>query len=240
MAWRAGVALGVLVLLPPPVFGQQEGIERAIRGQVVDGSGAPIHLAMVGLAQSNQAVATDAEGRFLLPVPPGFRYRVAAEQLGYHPTEVWIAAEDIEHPLVITLEPDPIALRGLEVTVDRLERRRRRYAGFVRVVDREALGLASATTAYEVIRRHAPGLRPCLGDPYNDCVMRRGSISPVRICIDERPAWGGRDELEAYRPEELYMVEVYDWGRAVRVYTNWYVDKVMKKPQPIVPIEFGC
>lgn len=214
--------------------------ETVIRGRIVDNAGAPVPAALVGIALSNQAVMADSAGRFALPVRRPARYRIAVEQLGYTPTEVLVEAEDLGTPLVIVIERDPILLRGLEVTVDRLERRRRFYPGIVRVVGQEDLALTAALTAYDVLRRNVPNLRPCVNQIWRDCVMRRGTVQPLVVCIDERPAWGGRDELETYTAEELYLVEVYDMGRAVRLYTRWYVDTQMKRPRALVPIEFGC
>ncbi|NNF28005.1 MAG: carboxypeptidase regulatory-like domain-containing protein [Gemmatimonadetes bacterium] len=232
--------LGLSVGSVPLLAQDREEPQTVIRGRVVDNAGAPVPAALVGIALSNQAVMADSAGRFLLPVGRLGRYRIAVEQLGYAPAEVVGEAEDLGSPLVIAIERDPILLRGLEVTVDRLERRRRFYPGIVRVVSQDELALSSAATAYDVLRRNVPTLRPCVNQIWNECVMRRGSVQPLAVCIDERPAWGGRDELEAYAAEELYLVEVYDMGRAVRLYTRWYVDTMMKRPRPLVPIEFGC
>ena len=222
----------------PP--GADDRPDVVIRGRVVDGAGTPIPAALVGLALSNQAVMADSVGRFALPVGRPGRYRLAVEQLGYRATEVWVEPDDVDRPLIIALARDPILLEGLEVTVDRLERRRRHYSGIVRVVDQRELAATSANTAYDVLRRTIPSLRPCPNELWNECVVRRGSVQPLTLCIDERPAWGGRDELEAYTAAELYLVEVYDMGRAARVYTRWYVDNMMRKPRALVPISFGC
>lgn len=211
-----------------------------IRGRIVDGTGMPVPAALVGLALSDQAVMADSVGRFALPVGRPGRYRLAVEQLGYSPTEVWVEPEDIDRPLIIAIARDPILLEGLEVTVDRLERRRRFYAGIVRVLDQGELAATAANTAYDVLRRHIPSLRPCSNQLWSECVVRRGSVQPLTLCIDERPAWGGRDELETYTAAELYLVEVYDMGRAVRLYTRWYVDNMMRRPRTLVPIAFGC
>lgn len=237
---RALATTLALAVAAPLALAGQDRTETVLRGTVVDTDGMPLSLALVGLVRSDHAVATDSLGRFALPVGPAIGYRLAVEQLGYHDAEVWIEAEDARTPLTIPLERDPIALEGLEVAVDRFERRRNFYPGIVRVVDREELAFSAASTAYDVVRRNAPSLSPCPGNLYEVCALRRGSRQQVLVCIDERRAFGGRDELEHYRPEELYMVEVYEFGRAVRLYTRWYVDRVMKSPRPLVPIEFGC
>lgn len=242
-----GAALGLLALSlsvgsaqaqdPPP---REETRDAVIRGQVVDRTGAPVPAALVGIALSDQAVMADTAGRFFLPVGRPGRYRIAVEQLGYAPAEVWVEPEDIDRPIVIAIERDPILLEGLEVTVDRMERRRRFYPGLVRVVSQDDLALSAANTAYDVLRRYVSNLRPCVNDVRSDCILRRGTVQPLVVCLDERPAWGGRDELETYTAEELYLVEVYDMGRAVRMYTRWYMDTMMKRPKALVPIEFGC
>jgi len=232
--------LALSVVTPMAVAGQDDRPATVLRGQIVDTDGMPLSLALVGLSRSNEAVTTDSLGRFALPVGPAVGYRLAVEQLGYHNTEVWVEAEDASLPLRIVLRRDPIALEGLQVTVDRFERRRNFYSGIVRVVEQDDLAFTAATSAYDVVRRHAPMMRPCSGSLWRDCVMRRGQLTEMLICVDERRAYGGRDELELYQPEELYMIEVYDFGRAVRLYTRWYVDRVMKNPRPVVPVEFGC
>ena len=240
------MALVVLAFLPATAVQAQdppdseEEREAVIHGQVVDRTGAPVPAALVGIALSDRAVMADTAGRFALPVGRPGRYRVAVEQLGYSPAEVWVEREDIDRPLVIVIERDPILLEGLEVTVDRLERRRRFYPGLVQVVSQDDLAVSAANTAYDVLRRNIPNLRPCANQIRNDCILRRGTVEPLVVCLDERPAWGGRDELETYTAEELYLVEVYDRGRAVRMYTRWYVDTMMKRPKALVPIEFGC
>jgi len=249
---RTGVLLAALAigLFAPSVKAGQETSQGArqseepkettLIGRVVDDQGFPIEMALVGLTRSNQGVMSDEAGRFALKVGPQYTYRVSAEQIGYESAEVVVEAADIDRPVTIRLLRDPLALAGLEVTVERFERRRRFFPGTIRVVDQEMLARTAATNARDVIRQHAPLMRPCLHDAYQDCVLRRGSVAPMAICIDERRAFGARDELELYSPEELYMVEVYDRGRAVRVYTRWFVERMVEKPRNLVPIEFGC
>ena len=214
--------------------------ERSIVGQVLDDDGLPVPLAIVGLTESDRAVMTDSVGRFALPVGPRSQYRVTAEQLGYVSEEVVIPAGDIERPVVISMLKDPVALAGLEVTVDRFERRRRFYAGTVHVVGQQDLARFVAGTARDVIRNNSPFVRTCSDNPYQDCVLRRGQLSPMTVCLDERPVFGGSDELELYAPQELYMVELYDWGRSARVYTRWFVERMTHAPRNLPPHEFGC
>ncbi|MGI9627217.1 MAG: carboxypeptidase regulatory-like domain-containing protein [Longimicrobiales bacterium] len=233
-------ALSSLTLTPAAAGQEDAPDERTILGQVVDDEGLPVPLAIVGLTRSDRAVMTDSVGRFALPVGPRSQYRITAEQLGYLSGEILVPAADIGESVVINIERDPVALAGLEVTVDRFERRRRFYAGTVHVVDQQDLARFVAGTARDVIRTNSPFVRTCSDDPYKDCILRRGQLSPMTICLDERPLFGGSDELELYAPEELYMVELYDWGRSARVYTRWFVERMTHQPRNLPPHEFGC
>jgi hypothetical protein len=56
-------------------------------------------------------------------------------------------------------------------------------------------------------------------------------VQPV-VYIDERRAFG-LEELEAYPTFDIYMVEAYDSGRMVRVYTNWFVQKLARGNMPL-------
>lgn len=57
-------------------------------------------------------------------------------------------------------------------------------------------------------------------------MVRRGRVQPVRVIIDEVPVvFGGLDWLRSYDAGEIYLMEVYDLGRAIRVLTRWAVDE---------------
>jgi hypothetical protein len=50
----------------------------------------------------------------------------------------------------------------------------------------------------------------------------------VRPCVivDERPAFSGLAELELYRPQELFRVDVIAGGAVIQVYTTQYVQRM--------------
>ena len=242
------VAASLLLLLAAILAGptiltaqsDDESTDRTLRGRVVDGEGRPVAMALVGLVASNQAVMADSLGRFALPVPTISRYRVAAEQLGYESAEVEVLADEVERRLEIVMARNPVVLEGLRVTVDRFERRRNFFTGSVRVLDQERIRRTAAFDTWDLVRRNTLAVHTCPSDSFQACVMRRGRRVQMTFCLDERPVFGGFTELEMYSPEEIYLVEIYDRGRVVRVYTRHFVDRLAKRPRALIPVSFGC
>ncbi|HSM60566.1 MAG TPA: carboxypeptidase-like regulatory domain-containing protein [Longimicrobiales bacterium] len=236
-------ALAILLLaLPGPWVGPgaaQEGV--VVRGRVLDAvTRAPVQGAFVARAYSDRGVLTDSAGAFALPLPSDYVYSITVEGLGYGTVEATLDSTAVLEPTTILLPPDPVALQGLTVLVDRFERRRRTHFGSVRVLDQESLSRGAAESAYDLLRRAVPFARECRNRFEDLCFHRRGAERRVELCIDERPAFAGARELESYDPRELYLVEVYDWGRQVRVYSRWYVERLLDEGRGLRPLTFGC
>jgi len=53
----------------------------------------------------------------------------------------------------------------------------------------------------------------------------------VRICIDDLSPSAGAWELEAYEPSDLWLIEVYNNGGRVRVYSRWFIDQIARTKQ---------
>ena len=214
------------------------------RGSVIDvHTQMPIPNAMVAFDGSTTMTLTDSLGRFVLRAPPAWEYRLSVAVLGYVPTAFDVGEEELERTLVVALRPDPIALEGLEILVDRFERRRRFRSGPVRTVDQAVLARTSGSTAFDVVRRQVGSLRHCpprLGTAGDVCVMRRGRQEVSRICIDEMQAFRGMEDLETYLPSDLYLIEIYDRGLEIRVYTNWFVEQAMRERRRLRPLAFSC
>jgi hypothetical protein len=58
----------------------------------------------------------------------------------------------------------------------------------------------------------------------------------VQVYIDDRPAFGGMEELEMYAPHELYAIESYAGGRMVRAYTMWFMEDLARKKRRLDPV----
>jgi len=212
-----------------------------LRGRVIDAdTRRPIHGAIVLPLASTRGYVTDTLGRFTLEVPASGAYPLTAEQLGYAMADVVLASTAPIEFTTILLKPNPIALEGLSVLVDRFERRRRFYYGPIRVMDQAQLLRRPASSAYDVVRSNLPMARPCVDDMNELCTFRRGRREPVDICVDEVRAYGGAMELGLYGAGDLYMVEVYDMGREVRVYTRWFVENRLRSGRSLQPLSWGC
>jgi hypothetical protein len=62
----------------------------------------------------------------------------------------------------------------------------------------------------------------------------------VRICIDDMSPNGGAVELEAYEPLDVWLIEIYNDGQTVHVYSRWYIDQVARTKQGQVAFNPRC
>ncbi len=232
--------LAFLALAPRLAAQQRGGEPPFLAGVVVDaGSGAPISGALVALAARNRGVLTDAEGRFTLrDLKPGSQALTVA-QLGYDSLRTEVKVEGGPATVVLRLRPNPVVLEGIQVVSDRLRSRRNSIASSVWAFDRRALQTSGARDALDFVRsRTSLTPTPCLDRmSMASCAYVRGRPTPVAVYIDDVPVFGGLEFLDSYRPEELYLVEVFSGGRQVRVYTNWFVEwsaKTGRRPAPVL------
>ncbi len=188
----------------------------------------------------SRAVATDSLGIFALPMELAGSYPIAVEQLGYTTLAITLPASAAGEFSTIHLNPNPIELEGLTVLVDGFERRRRRYFGPVRVLDQERLQRETRGSVYDIVRAEVPLARPCPFEGENLCFQRRGRSQRVNVCLDEVPLWEGAAALDGYDSAALYLIEVYDRGREVRVYTRFFVEKRLRTGRRLPPLDWGC
>lgn len=236
-----GVA-GLLLMLGIPAEAQEASDASAATGRVLDArTGTPVRGAFVGIFPAERGVFTDSLGYFDLPVTISAPFDLVAEQLGYADTRVAVSADGAEAGVEILIEPDPIALEQIEVVTDRFHRERNAYAGAVSVYDQEYMLSQPGQTAFDVAVRRAQ-LRPCPSSGVEEwCTFSRGSLTPARVYIDEIPvAWDGVNWLRDYDAREIYLMEVYGFGRIIRVLTRWGVEErpeqiAALRTLPIVP-----
>jgi hypothetical protein len=235
--------LAALAVVAPLSAQQQNQAERVrVTGVIVDSaSGKPLAGAHVTFSK-REIVPTDAEGRFEVSRVPVGEQAFAVSALGYEPILVTVpVARDME-PVRVVLAANPVELAEIRVQVDRLQSRRRATATHVRVLSQADLAAGAGIDARLFIEQHAmlasltcrPALSLVLS---NSCVRSRGTTVQPVVIIDERPAFGGMEELISYSPQELYMVEIYGGGRQIRVYTNWFMQLAAHRhlnPQPII------
>jgi hypothetical protein len=220
---RLSLALVLAALLLPAVLHGQDPTPGTLSGVVVDAeSGDPVAHATIEIRGTSHSTRTDASGRFTLRGLPEGAHRMIVQQIGYVQRGEWVDVPGDVEPLYLPLQPDPIVLRGIEVQMDRFEQRRRRSARPVRAFDRETLLAAPIGSMSDWIpRRAGMHIRPCR-DPMETCVLRRGRTVRVSVFIDGQRALGGMEDLMAYAPEDIHLIEVWG-GTQVRVYTEMYV-----------------
>ncbi len=94
--------------------GAARAADVAVSGVVRDAAGAPVAYATVQAPAVRRGVATDAEGRFTIPLPEG-PAELIAQQVGYLKARALFTARGGLAPLLLTLKDEPVALD--EVTV---------------------------------------------------------------------------------------------------------------------------
>lgn len=233
--------LAALLPTATPASAQEAADGPAATGRVLDArSGAPVPGAFVGLAPGETGVFADSLGAFRLPVPDRPDHRVVVQALGYSDVEATVSAGDADGADFV-LEPDPVALEQLEVLAQRFTRERRSYEGAVAHYDQDFMLARSGRSAFDVAMQRAH-LRPCGSASVEEwCTFSRGELVPVRVYIDESPVvWDGVDWLRDYDAAEIYLMEVYSFGRVLRVLTRQSVEErpeqlAALRSLPVVP-----
>lgn len=235
------VAIATLLGVAGPLCGQEPEDDPGsfvLRGRVLDAvTREPIHGAFVAPVGSGTGFLTDTLGNFALRLPRVRYHRLYAEQMGYATTEFAYEVGPEPEALIFLLQPNPIMLKGIEVLTDRFDRRRRMAMGVVQAYDRRDLLTSASVDMVDFIRYETATLiQGCPRDPLRGCVFRRGRMQPMLVCIDEVPAIGGLDELASYRPQDLYLVEVYERGLQVRAYTTHFIEQSARSGRSLMPI----
>lgn len=236
------LALGLCWVGPDPATAQDaqstDGEHTTVTGRVVDaGTGQPLASTVVRVAETRHAIMTDADGRFaLLHVPVGI-HTLTFEQLGYTPLSITQTVEPDGEPILAELPPMPVVLEGLKVMVDRFAARRQAAGVSVRLLRPDDFRAQPVDLFSAVRTRGGLGLVGCTprGRVSTWCIISRGSYVEPRVWVDDRPAMG-IEELELYRTHDVYAVEVYQAGRAIRVYTRDYIQRVAIQPRSVFPV----
>lgn len=263
-ARREDALASILVLLLAGGMSAQEPPDSvALTGWIVDAtSREPLSSAYVVHEESGVRRVTGGGGAFRLVLPrsgSARRYELRAGRFGYLEMHFEIGEELVGEMIILPLEVEPIALEGLDVTVDRLaeleerlDRRTRAYDGPARSLDAERIGRMGAPSALDLVLSGSTGLFECWESPGELCARPRQVVTlrgpppretPVLVCLDERKLWGGTAELLAIPSDEIYRVELYGFGgrNQVRLYTRWFMARRSGgERQALPPASFGC
>lgn len=187
------IFLACLALAPVAASAQ------SIAGVVVDPTtGSPISEASVALlgtdGDTRRQALTDSVGSFVLEVGAGTRFYLEASRLGYVTTRSMLleVGGGSTPPLTIELQPEPVALRGLKVAV---EREAEEFLGLYGhtpetlgprwITHEEIMAMPPTTGPYGILVRQAiPGVRL-------DSACGAMGECPRRLCVIQRES-GGR------------------------------------------------
>lgn len=239
MKYACAVLFGFMALFSSTdiVNGQESrGSERVeVVGVVVNRlTGDAIPGASVEITRLRWTVYADAEGRFKFGRVPVGTYPLVTRQLGYTTEEEELRVGE-PVTLRIELEPEPILLEEVSATVELLKARRSVAPVSVQSYDQHQLRTTAAFDAAEFVFRRSYRL-VLRGYP---SWRARSGIFPVgsfgfewtrgpAVFIDERPAPFGMLQLEVYRPDDFYLIEIYGGGRLIRAYTEGFVERLAR------------
>lgn len=206
----------------------------SVVGRAVDAATlAPLAGVQVRMSSLKRTAVSDSNGVFRIAGLPLGDHPTLVTRLGYRTSVgVWrVGPDGLE--LEVQLAAEPLVLEAIRVQSRRFERRLRASGFTVRGFGNEELALSGSSDASEFIRTRMGLARTACGSlgggGGQECVRVRGA--PVRPCVivDERPSFGGFAELELYRPQELFRVDVIAGGAIIQAYTTQYVQRMSQR-----------
>lgn len=232
-------ALGPLLLAAPvPLLSQdRDPSEITVIGLVTDqNTEMPVPGVLVEVEGTDRRVLTDSTGIFRIEgVSSGLKTLVLT-RLGYAETQVHVTPRPGE-PLRVPMIPRAIELEAVAVRVDRLERRLKAIPYSVRAFELDDIVTSAASNPWDFIRtRYSLFDVDCGGDFFERCIRWRGRTIRPTIVIDERPAFGGIDELTSYPLHDIYRIEVIRRGAMIRVYTLWFMEDLAEGRRRLFPV----
>ncbi|MGH7502904.1 MAG: carboxypeptidase regulatory-like domain-containing protein [Longimicrobiales bacterium] len=238
---RSLPGLALALFLPAAAGAQNAGNDRDTKidviGTVTDGaSGEAIAGVYVEIEALARSAFSDQDGRFVIRRVPRGTWTVRAAQLGYAEWSAEFAVGDEPAQLAVSLQADPVLLEEIRVVSDRIERRRKATPVSVIAYDADQLNTSAAFDAGYFVRSRLPVVGCPSFFAATDCVLRRGRPTVPRVYIDEVRLPGGFDFLGMYNPNELYLVEIYDSGSQIRVYTKAFAERLALGRERVFPI----
>ncbi len=232
------VGLASLVAAAGGASGQTQ--QSVVRGRVIDATTRlPVEGAVIRRTSPPMQLLSNEGGLFSVRLSsPMAVDTLEIQRIGYRSVTVAVGAADSGPFVTVAVESMAVDLEGITVIVDGLERllerRRNAATGVVTTFDTEALLEMNAAQGFDAFWKIVRIARPCHGSNPNYCLRAWGRDVPIVVCVDERRAWGGVLQLADYRPEDIYVLEVYLRGQVIRAYTNdWVKRHVVRRALPL-------
>jgi hypothetical protein len=224
---------------PPPPGAANAPAVITVGGEVLDANtGQPVPNVVITLPALGRRALTDAQGRFTLNGIRSGTQKWVVSALGYARWEEEVDANENGAMFTVRILPRPEVLEGITVVADRFQVRRAAEAQSVRVVSRDEILTTAAPSAFDVVATRS-GIRPMVcatgGNEFNCATVRGRTVKPG-VFIDDVYSPAGLEALRTIAPEELFLIETYGGGRAVRVYTTWYVEKMSQFGNRLPPL----
>ena len=235
----------VIAMAPRCAMGQ----DSQVRGRVVDGSNGSAVLSALVTVDGTQAYdLTDENGVFAIELegelPPNRDLRVSA--LGYIPLVLSLDGTHADG-IVVTLQPRPIWLEGIEAEVGSYQQRLtvRRNGVLLRrrplAIGRAALHSHWAENVWDM----AGSLFGFSFVGYSDygCAIANieGSRTVVELLIDDQPVRFA--DFTLFQPRDFVLVEVWRGPWMLQAYTQDYLNlstQAGRRPPPLAVMQTMC
>ena len=234
----AAHAAGQDTVPPVPTF--------TLAGQIVDAlNERPVISAVIKVPELRRYVFSNVNGRFRFTEFPQGTWEIVVEMLGYETLEGSVSVSE-GNGLLLRLNPDPIALEGLQVRTRAdglLDRRRRRYPFRVTTISSATIASAINPDPAAIFRRNANShLISCVDRSgfltLGACYFRRGRTAEVRVFLDEGLLPGGMSELSMFPAQNLHSM---DWLKDIgelHVYTKWFIERLNSSRTRLAPFKW--
>lgn len=190
----------------------------------------PVRDIAVRIVELERVEVTDANGFFAFDSLPVGTWTFEAAGFGY---ETSVEASEIRPRslLLIRLQPAPVELEGLYVSVmQRLVRRRLAAPSRIVAWDRAELAEAITPDVGSFVKRSGAAAFVQCGGEFSDtdlpnCFVHRGVPVRLQIFVDDLPLLPalGTSMLWAYDPRDLWSVEFLPGCRELRIYTQRFM-----------------
>lgn len=232
------VAVGQDTVPPVPTF--------TLAGQIVDAlNERPVISAVIKVPELRRYVFSNVNGRFRFTEFPEGTWEIVVEMLGYETLEGSVSVSG-GNGLLLRLNPDPIALEGLQVRTRAdglLDQRRRRYPFRVTTISAATIANAINPDPAAIFRRNANSyLISCVDRSgfltLGACYFRRGRRAEVRVFLDEGLLPGGMSELSMFPAQDLHSMDWLKDTGELHVYTKWFIARLNSSRTRLAPFKW--
>ncbi len=214
-----------------------------LTGQIVDAvNERAVISAVVKFPELRRFVFSDMNGRFRALEFPEGTWDIVVEMLGYHTLDGSVTVAE-GNGLFLLLNPDPIALDGLQVRSRAdglLDRRRRRHPYRVTYISPQDIANAINPDPTAIFRRHANFVVVSCAEgdwAFGECYDSRGRVKGVGVLLDEAPLLGGMSELQMFPAAHIHSMDWLPSRGELHVYTSFFIERLNNSRMRLMPFD---